>query len=136
MTSPLETAFLQSKLPRSRKRLLVVRLLAEAKDHPTVDQLHERARLVDPRISKSAVFCALSALAKVGLATVLETRLGMFRYEDATHGSHGHLIDQDTGVMVNFRDDALDEAIDKVARELGFRCLAYDLFLTAKRLDD
>lgn len=131
--SALELAFRSSGIPLSRQRLLVVRLLAEASDHPTAASLHARARKIDPGVGRTAVNRALAALVDAGLANVIESGRGQYRYEDATLGSHGHLIDCESGDLINVSTMELDEAMARIAKDLGYRLTDYRLLLRGQR---
>lgn len=134
MPSTLETLYLQSALPISRERILVVQMLAEASDHPTADQLHERARRRIGRITRTTVTRTLRVLAKARLARIFEPLPGVFRYEDATLEAHDHLINLDTGDMVNFSDPELNALISRLARLRGYDLVGHDLTLSGRRL--
>jgi Fe2+ or Zn2+ uptake regulation protein len=108
---------------------------AEATDHPTAEQLHARARQTDPSISRAAVFRALTAFANAGLATVLDTGRGVFRYEDATIGPHDHLADRDTGELNNITSSELDAAVERTASSLGYRVTGRRLIIWAQRIE-
>lgn len=134
MLSALEVAFRQTRMPLSRQRLLVVQLLAQATDHPTLATLHARAREIEPTIGRSAVNRALAALVDAGLAHVIESSRGPYRYEDATLGTHGHLIDEKTGELINITAPELETAMSDIALHLGYRLATYRLRLTGRPL--
>ncbi len=133
MPSALAMAFDELDGPRIRQRELVVRLLAEATDHPTVTQLHARARLEAPGISRSSVYTTLKSLVAAGLAHVYRPEVGEFRYEDGTVPSHGHLVDETTGEMVNIVDDSMHRLLEQTARGLGYKLTGYRLVITGRR---
>ena len=132
--SSLEVAYLGSRIRRNNQRLLVVRLLAEANDHPTTETLFQRARLRDQAIGRTSVYRALSALVAAGLAAVHQPHRGMFRYEDNTRGEHDHLIDAATGEMIDFREEALERATREIAAQLGYRLVGRSLVIRGVRI--
>ncbi len=60
---------------------------------------------------------------------------GRARYEPTDHGHHHHLIDVETGKVVEFRDAEHEQRIRAIAERLGFDLLSLRLELFGKRRD-
>lgn len=133
MPSALVAAFNRLAGSRIRQRDIVVRLLAEASDHPTVTQLHARARLEAPGISRSSVYTTLKLLVATSLARAYRPDTGEYRYEDGTLPPHAHLVDEASGEMFNIDDNALQQLLQKTARKLGYDLTDFEMVITGSR---
>jgi Fur family ferric uptake transcriptional regulator len=104
----------------TRQRVAILQVLREASDHPGAEDILMRARAIDPTVSLATVYRTLSVLEKAG--TVLRNEFGGAgaRYELASAAHHDHLIDLDTGVVVEFRSDQIERLQAEIAAELGY----------------
>jgi len=111
------------------QRRTIARVLASAEDHPDVDEVYRRAHLVDPRISLSTVYRTLKLFETKGILERHEFGAGRRRYEEATREHHDHLIDLETGRVIEFRNEDIEKLQERVARELGFELVGHRLEL-------
>ncbi|HXF55387.1 MAG TPA: Fur family transcriptional regulator [Hyphomicrobiaceae bacterium] len=111
------------------QRRTIARILTEALDHPDVEEVHRRANKVDSRISLSTVYRTLKLFADKGILERHEFGAGRGRYEEAPRHHHDHLIDVDSGRVIEFRNEAIERIQERVARELGFRLIGHRLEL-------
>lgn len=121
-------------IPWTRQRRVIAEVLAEASDHPDVSELHKRVAQRAPGISTDTIYRMLRLLQHAGL---LESRVFRDRrrhYEKTVGRDHDHLIDLDTGAIVEFRSVALDRLRQRMAERLGYRLLSYRLELYGRRL--
>ena len=102
------------------QRRAVVQVLENSSDHPNVAQLHERALDVDPQISIATVYRTVKLLEEVGLVEKHDFGDGLARYEDAEREHHDHLIDINSGRVIEFYDAEIESLQIKIARKLGF----------------
>ncbi len=104
----------------TRQRVAILQVLRDASDHPGAEDILARARVIDPTVSLATVYRTLSVLEKAG--TVLRNEFGGAgaRYELASAAHHDHLIDLDTGAVVEFRSDQIERLQAEIAAELGF----------------
>lgn len=108
-------------------RLAIVREIAAASDHPTIEQLHERVRVASPGVSLATVYRTLATLLRYGLIFKFDFGDGVARYEDASVGPHGHIIDASTGIVTNFSDPRIEKAIADVLAERGLASCGHRL---------
>jgi Fur family ferric uptake transcriptional regulator len=111
------------------QRRTIARILTEALDHPDVEEVHRRAHKVDARISLSTVYRTLKLFSDKGILERHEFGAGRGRYEQAPRQHHDHLIDVDSGRVIEFRNEAIERIQQRVARELGFRLIGHRLEL-------
>lgn len=125
----------ENGLKMTEQRRVIARVLSESDDHPDVEQLHQRATAVDSRISIATVYRTVRLLEEADILTRHDFGDGRARYEEVAEEHHDHLIDIDSGEVVEFHNDAIEKLQDAVARELGYRLVDHRLELYGKRLD-
>jgi Fur family ferric uptake transcriptional regulator len=117
------------------QRRVIARVLSEADDHPDVEKLHERAVAVDPRISIATVYRTVRLFEEAGILDKHDFGDGRARYEAAPEAHHDHLIDVETGKVIEFVDPELEALQRQIAERLGFRLVDHRMELFAVRLD-
>ena len=115
------------------QRRMVARVLSEASDHPDVEEVYRRAALLDERISIATVYRTVRLFEEKGIVHRRDFGSGRARYEPTDHGHHHHLIDVETGNVVEFSDPEHERLIRAIAERLGFDLLSLRLELFGKR---
>jgi Fur family ferric uptake transcriptional regulator len=116
------------------QRRVIARVLSIAKDHPDVEEVYQRAHEVDRRISLSTVYRTLKLFAEKGIIERHDFGHKRGRYEEATRGHHDHLIDMESGRVIEFRNEAIEALQDRIAHELGFKLVGHRLELYGVRM--
>ena len=116
-------------LRMTEQRRIIARVLQEAKDHPDVEQVYSRAVQVDPAISIATVYRTVKLFEESGILEKLEFGDGRARYEDAERDHHDHLIDMQTGEVIEFVDKEIELLQDKIAKRLNYKLLGHRLEL-------
>jgi len=111
------------------QRRTIAQVLEEATDHPDVEELYNRATARDPRISIATVYRTVKLFEEAGILDRLEFGDGRARYEDAERDHHDHLIDMNSGEVIEFVDPEIEELQEKIARKLGYRLKGHKLEL-------
>ena len=111
------------------QRRTIARVLEAAEDHPDVEELHVRAVAVDPRISIATVYRTVKLFEESGILDKHEFGDGRARYETADRDHHDHLIDMNSGEVVEFVDPEIEELQDRIAARLGYRLKGHRLEL-------
>ena len=111
------------------QRRTIARVLTDADDHPNVEEVHRRAHGVDPRISLSTVYRTLRLFEAKGILEHHDFGAGRRRYEEASQRHHDHLIDVDTGRIIEFRNEEIEKLQERIAREHGFTLVGHKLEL-------
>jgi Fur family ferric uptake transcriptional regulator len=111
------------------QRRTIARILSESDDHPDVETLHTRAAAVDPRISIATVYRTVRLFEEAGILERHEFGDGRSRYEAASDDHHDHLIDVETGKVIEFVDEELEELQRRIAERLGFRLVDHRMEL-------
>lgn len=129
----IELLCAEQGLRMTGQRRVIARVLCAAKDHPDVEEVHRRANEIDSRISLSTVYRTLKLFADKGILERHDFGLGRGRYEEAARGHHDHLIDVDSGRVIEFRNEAIEALQERIARELGFKLVGHRLELYGVR---
>lgn len=116
-------------LRMTEQRRTVAQVIGEAEDHPDVEELHARASARDPRISIATVYRTVKLFEEEGILDKLEFGDGRARYEDAERDHHDHLIDVNTGEVIEFVDPDIEALQERIAARLGYRLVGHRLEL-------
>jgi Fur family ferric uptake transcriptional regulator len=119
----------------TEQRRIIARVLSESDDHPDVDKLHERASRLDPRISIATVYRTVRLFEEAGILDRHDFGDGRARYEAAPEAHHDHMIDVETGKVIEFVDPELETLQRQIAEKLGFRLVDHRMELFGVRLD-
>jgi Fur family ferric uptake transcriptional regulator len=111
------------------QRRTIAEVLEAADDHPDVEELHARAAARDARISIATVYRTVTLFEEAGILDKLEFGSGRARYEDAEREHHDHLIDMQSGEVIEFVDPEIEALQEKIAEQLGYRLVGHRLEL-------
>jgi len=111
------------------QRRTIASVLESSDDHPDVEELYGRASGVDPRISIATVYRTVKLFEEAGIIEKLEFGDGRARYEDAERDHHDHLIDMNSGEVIEFVDPEIEALQEKIAEKLGYRLIGHRLEL-------
>ena len=117
------------------QRRVIARVLSESDDHPDVEQLHQRATKVDPRISIATVYRTVKLFEEAQILDRHDFGDGRSRYEEATDEHHDHLIDVNSGEVIEFVNQAIEKLQEEVARSFGYRLVGHRLELYGTRIE-
>tara|TARA_B100000768_G_scaffold181142_1_gene203038 strand:- start:1361 stop:1789 length:429 start_codon:yes stop_codon:yes gene_type:complete len=119
----------QSGLRMTEQRRTVAQVLETSQDHPDVEELYARASKLDPRISIATVYRSVKLFEESGILEKLEFGDGRARYEDADRDHHDHLIDIQSGKVIEFLDPEIEALQEKIAQRLGYSLKGHRLEL-------
>jgi Fur family transcriptional regulator, ferric uptake regulator len=116
-------------LRMTEQRRIIARVIGAADDHPDVEQLYARAVLIDPRVSIATIYRTVKLFEESGILDRLEFGDGRARYEDAERDHHDHMIDVNTGEVIEFIDPDIEALQERIAAKLGYRLVDHRLEL-------
>jgi Fur family ferric uptake transcriptional regulator len=119
----------------TEQRRIIARVLEAADDHPDVEELHRRAAAVDPRISIATVYRTVKLFEDAGIITRHDFGEGRARYETVPDEHHDHLIDIQSGKVVEFHNDEIEDLQRRIAEKAGYRLVGHRLELFGVPLD-
>ncbi len=111
------------------QRRTIASVLQESDDHPDVEELYTRASTVDPNISIATVYRTVKLFDEAGILEKHEFGDGRARYEDAERKHHDHLIDMNSGEVIEFVDPDIEALQEKIAQKLGYTLKGHRLEL-------
>jgi Fur family ferric uptake transcriptional regulator len=136
MESRIERLCIDKGLKMTGQRRVIARVLSDALDHPDVEELYRRASALDRRISIATVYRTVRLLEERGILERRDFGGGRARYEPSEHGQHHHLIDVETGRVIEFADPEHQRVLEAIAARLGFDLVSHRLQLFGRRRAD
>lgn len=136
MSNDIEKLCLRKGMRMTDQRRVIARVIADASDHPDVEELHRRAASIDDRISIATVYRTVKLFEDVGILERHEFRDGRARYEQAPDTHHDHLIDLESGDVIEFRNEEIERLQDAIARRHGYRLVDHRLELYCVPLEE
>jgi Fur family ferric uptake transcriptional regulator len=134
-TIDIEALCAERGLRITDQRRVIARVLSESDDHPDVEKLHERASAIDHNISIATVYRTVRLFEEAGILERHDFGDGRARYEPAPESHHDHLIDVETGKVVEFVDPELEQLQRQIAEKLGYRLVDHRMELYGVALD-
>lgn len=129
MNDTIEDRCAQKGLRMTEQRRVIAGVLQASDDHPDVEELFARASALDPNISIATVYRTVKLFEEAGILDKLEFGDGRARYEDAERDHHDHLIDLNSGEVIEFVDPEIEALQEKIAQKLGYRLKGHRLEL-------
>lgn len=133
MSSRIERLCIQHGLKMTEQRRIVARALSEATDHPDVEELYRRANSIDRRISIATVYRTVRLLEEHAIIERHDFGGGRARYEPSEPVPHYHIIDVDTGRVIEFEHSEHEAAIQEIVKRAGYQVLSLRLEVFAKK---
>tara|TARA_Y100000741_G_scaffold266307_1_gene206687 strand:- start:300 stop:728 length:429 start_codon:yes stop_codon:yes gene_type:complete len=121
------------------QRKIIARVMSDSKDkygskdHPDVDELHKRVNLIDEKISIATVYRTVKLFEEAGILEKHDFKGGKARYEQSPDEHHDHLIDINSGEIIEFVNEEIEELQKKVAEKLGYKLVDHKLELYATK---
>lgn len=119
----------------TEQRRVIAKVLSDSTDHPDVEKLHERAAAIDPGISIATVYRTVRLFEEAGILDRHDFGDGRARYEAAPEAHHDHMIDVETGAVIEFVDPELESLQRQIAERLGFRLVDHRMELFGVKLE-
>ena len=136
MTSSIEQACIDKGIKMTEQRRLIARVLSESDDHPDVEEVYRRATRLDPHISLATVYRTVRLFQEARILERHDFGDGRARYEPVPDEHHDHLVDVESGEVVEFRNEDIEALQRAVAARYGYRLVDHDLVLYGVRLTD
>ena len=128
-TSAIEDLCLQKGMRMTDQRRVIAKVLSDAHDHPDVEEVYRRSTAIDSGISIATVYRTVRLFEDAGILERHDFRDGRSRYETVSEEHHDHLINVETGEVLEFHSDEIEELQEKIAEKLGFRLVDHRMEL-------
>lgn len=127
--SRIEQRCIDKGMKMTEQRRVIARVLSDAADHPDVEEVYRRSTLIDPRISIATVYRTVRLFEEADILERHDFGDGRARYEEAPDEHHDHLIDMQSGRVIEFHSDEIEALQREIARRFGFRLIGHRLEL-------
>jgi len=134
-TIDIEALCAERGLRITDQRRVIARVLSESTDHPDVDSLYQRAVAIDSGISIATVYRTVRLFEEAGILDRHDFGDGRSRYEAAPEAHHDHMIDVESGKVIEFVDPELEALQRQIAARLGFRLVDHRMELYGVKLE-
>ena len=129
MTDTLEELCKKKGVRLTEQRKVIAQVMASSSDHPDVDELHKRINKLDSKISIATVYRTVKLFEEAGVVSKHDFKGGKARYEKSPEEHHDHLIDVNSGEIIEFVDEDIELLQKKVADKLGYTLVDHRLEL-------
>ena len=134
--SRIEKLCADKGLKMTEQRRVIARIISQADDHPSVEEIYNRASKSDKNIGIATVYRTLRMLEESNIVEKHDFGDGRTRYEEATDDHHDHLIDMRTGKIIEFHNERIEQLQEEIAKELGYKLVDHSLELYAVPLEE
>ena len=129
MTASIEERCKQKGVKLTDQRKLIAQIMSDSRDHPNVDELYKRVSKIDSKISIATVYRTVKLFEEAGILTKHDFKGGKARYEELPDYHHDHLIDVQSGEIVEFVNEEIEKLQKTVAEKLGYQMVDHRLEL-------
>jgi len=137
MNNNIEKKCIQFGLRMTEQRKIIARVLSASDDHPDAEELYRRTNKINQKISLATVYRTLKLFNDNGILEKHEFKDGKSRYETIPTNHHDHLIDIETGDVIEFHDEEIEKLQERIANKLGYNIVNHRLEIYAvKKADD
>ncbi len=136
MASAIEKLCIEKNMRMTDQRRVIARVLSEADDHPDVEEVYRRSTEIDSQISIATVYRTVRLFEEADILESHDFRDGRARYELVTETHHDHLIDVESGEVIEFVDDEIEKLQEAIARKLGYKLVDHRMELYGVKLEN
>jgi len=129
MVSRIEQRCIDKGMKMTDQRRVIARVLSESKDHPDVEEVYRRSTAIDPRISIATVYRTVRLFEEADILERHDFGDGRARYEESVDDHHDHLIDVQSGKVIEFTSPEIEALQRQIAESYGFRLVGHRLEL-------
>jgi len=134
--SRIEQMCIDKKMKMTGQRRVIAKVLSDATDHPDVEEVYRRSSAIDPKISIATVYRTVRLFEEAEIVARHDFGDGRARYEEASEDHHDHLIDVQSGKIIEFHDEELEELQRLIAKKLGYKLVDHRMELYAVPLEE
>ena len=129
MTSAIEKLCIEKNMRMTDQRRVIARVLSDAEDHPDVEEVYKRSTDIDDQISIATVYRTVRLFEEADILERHDFRDGRSRYELDTESHHDHMIDIESGEVIEFFDDEIEQLQKVIAKKLGYKLVDHRMEL-------
>ncbi len=133
MSSEVEQLCIEKGMRMTDQRRVIAKVLSEADDHPDVEEVYRRSTEIDSRISIATVYRTVRLFEEAGILERHDFRVesgeNRARFELVTEEHHDHLIDVESGEVIEFHDDEIERLQKLIADKYGYKLVDHRMEL-------
>ena len=129
MSETIEQKCKKKGVKLTDQRKIIAKVMSNSHDHPDVNELYLRVSKIDSKISIATVYRTVKLFEEAGIITKHDFKGGKARYEEVNEGHHDHLIDVNSGEIIEFVDNEIEILQKKVAEKYGYNLVDHKLEL-------
>ena len=129
----IEQKCIQKGLRMTEQRKVIAQVLSSSHDHPDAEELYRRSNAINNSISLATIYRTLKLFSNNGIIEKHEFKDGKSRYETVYKDHHDHLIDIETGKVIEFQDEEIEKLQEKIANKLGYNIINHRLEIYAAK---
>ena len=130
----IEEKCISKEVRLTDQRKIIAKVMSDSNDHPDVDELHKRVNKIDKKISIATVYRTVKLFEESGIVEKHDFKGGKARYEQSPDEHHDHLIDINSGKIMEFVDKDIEMLQNKVAQKLGYKLVDHKLELYGSKI--
>ena len=134
MNDSIEDKCKEKGVGLTAQRKIIAQVMSKSNDHPNVNELHKRVSLIDSKVSIATVYRTVKLFEEYGAIEKHDFKDGKARYETVTDIHHDHLIDIESGEVIEFSNDEIEELQIAMAKKLGYQLVDHRLELYGKKI--
>ena len=134
MSADIESKCKQKGVRLTDQRKLIAKVMSESENHPDVDELHKKVSKFDSKISIATVYRTVKLFEEAGVVSKHDFKGNKSRYEQAPEEHHDHLIDINSGEIVEFVNEEIEKLQKQVAEKLGYKLVDHRLELYGSKI--
>ena len=134
MSETIEQKCIAKGVKLTDQRRVIAQVMSESSDHPDVDELYNRVSKIDPKISIATVYRTVKLFEEAGIVSKHDFKGNKARYEQAPQEHHDHLIDINTGEIIEFVNEDIEKLQKQVAEKLGYKLVDHRLELYGSKI--
>ena len=134
MGREIENKCIKKGVKLTDQRKIIAQVMSESKDHPDVDELHRRVGKLDSKISIATIYRTVKLFEESGILAKHDFKGSNARYEQTAQEHHDHLIDINTGEIIEFVDEDIEKLQKKAAEKLGYKLVDHRLELYGTKI--
>jgi len=115
----------------TEQRKIIAKVINNSKDHPDVESIFLRSHKKNNKISLATVYRTVKLLEESKIIIKHDFKHGdeKARYEPVSNWEHNHLLDINSGAVIEFHNSGFENLSKKIAEKLGYKILGYKLEL-------
>ncbi|MDZ5762452.1 Transcriptional repressor [Candidatus Cyrtobacter comes] len=131
MNSEALKMFEKASFKVTNQRKAIADVLFSSNEHLSADEIFKKISSIDPNISIATVYRTLLLFEEFGIVKRLDLGEGRSLYEAAgsQKGHHHHLVDLESGKIIEFYDPEIEDLKERIARRLGYKLIDHRLEL-------